>query len=127
MRHNPLASGPPDVIHIHYSIAEDVWISIFSSDPLLLGSDGACDLRLPGRRVGRRHAEIFPEGSDFGETNALDAVWEKFDDFKQAAANAEKATAALVKAAESGDEGAIKARFGDVGKACKACHKEYKE
>ena len=62
MRYNPLASEPTDLIHIRYSVAEDAWISIFSSDPLLIGSDGACDLRLDGQRIDGLHVEIFPEG-----------------------------------------------------------------
>lgn len=72
-------------------------------------------------------AEIFPEGSDFGETNALDAVWERPEDFKQAAKKSEEATAALVKAVETRDPNAIKARFGDVGKSCKGCHKDFRK
>jgi len=28
--------------------------------------------------------------------------------------------------AAAGDQGAIKAQFGEVGKACKACHDDYR-
>lgn len=72
-------------------------------------------------------AELFPEGSDFGETNALDTVWEKPDEFKEAARKAEEATSNLVKAVETGNSDAIKSRFGDVGKSCKGCHKEFRK
>ena len=73
MRYNPLASAPSELIHIHYAIAKDVWISIFSSDRLLIGSDGTCDLRPAGRRIAGQHAEIYPEGDrwwvrDLGST-----------------------------------------------------------
>lgn len=40
-------------------------------------------------------------------------------DFKTAADN-------LAAAAASGDEGAVKTAFGDLGQACKACHKKYR-
>lgn len=65
MRHNPLASAPTDLIHIHYRIAEDAWISIFSSDPLLIGSDGTCDLRPACHRIDRQHVELYPEGDSW--------------------------------------------------------------
>ena len=65
MRHHPLASGPTDLIYIHYEIAEDAWISIFSSDPLVIGSDGSCDLRPASPGIDRLHVEIFPEGDSW--------------------------------------------------------------
>ena len=70
---------------------------------------------------------LFPEGSDMGETNAKDKLWADFETFKKAARDSEKATDALAKAAKKNDLGAIKAAYGDVGKSCKGCHKEYRK
>lgn len=70
---------------------------------------------------------VFPADSDFGETRALAKIWESMDDFKAKASDAEKAAANLVKAAESGDMQGFANAFNDVGKSCKACHKEYRE
>ena len=68
----------------------------------------------------------FPEGSDFGETNAKEKIWEEWDRFLAAAEKNQVAIAALVKAAEGGDMGAIKAAVKDVGESCKSCHKAYR-
>jgi cytochrome c556 len=69
--------------------------------------------------------DLFPAGSDKGETNALPAVWEKGADFQKAAAALEVATAKL-SAAKPGDAEAVKAAFGEVGKACKGCHDAFR-
>lgn len=68
----------------------------------------------------------FPEDSDAGETDALADIWLNFDDFKQKFANLRKASDELNKAASGSDQAAIKTAFGEVGKACKACHRAYK-
>lgn len=72
-------------------------------------------------------AEGFPEGSDTGaRTGARAQIWsdragfdEKLDAFVQA-------SAALAKAAASGDEKAGKAAFMDTARTCKACHDTYR-
>ena len=38
----------------------------------------------------------------------------------------EKAAGELAVVAKSGDEGAIKAQFGETGKTCKSCHDDFK-
>jgi len=71
-------------------------------------------------------ASLFPPGSDFGETDALDKIWKNMDDFKKKAADAEKAAADLVAATQSGDSGKVGAAFKAVGQSCKGCHEEYR-
>jgi len=70
---------------------------------------------------------IFPEGSDFGETRALPAIWEKPADFKKAVAAFQMAAANLSKVADSGDMSSFGAAFGALGKACKGCHETFRE
>mgnify|MGYP002632958544 CR=1 FL=1 len=70
---------------------------------------------------------IFPEGSDFGETRALPAIWEKPADFKKAVAAFQMAAANLSTAAASGDMAAFGAAFEPLGKACKGCHDNFRE
>lgn len=70
---------------------------------------------------------IFPEGSDFGETSALPAVWEKPAEFAQAVKMFEEAAAKLNSAAQSGDMAMSATAFGDLGKACKNCHETFRE
>ena len=70
---------------------------------------------------------LFPEGSDMGETKAKDKLWSDFENFQKAARDSAKAAGALAKVAKKNDMAAIKAAYGDVGKSCKGCHKEYRK
>lgn len=69
---------------------------------------------------------LFPEGSDFGETDALDKIWQNRDGFRSKAAEAEKAASGLVAATQSGDPGKIGQAYKAVGQSCKECHEEYR-
>lgn len=68
----------------------------------------------------------FPEDSDQGETDALADIWLDFEDFQEKFKNLQTASNNLSEAASGADQAKIKAAFADVGKACKACHKAYK-
>ena len=70
--------------------------------------------------------KMFPAGSDKGETKALPTVWSDMPGFQKASANAAAAYDKLAMAAGSGDQAATAAAFGDVGKACGACHTTYR-
>lgn len=75
-------------------------------------------------------ATAFPEGSSpmDGKTEALMAVWEKPDEFKQVTMAFIAETEKLAEAAKSGDKGAIGAQLGALGKnGCKACHDNFRE
>ena len=71
--------------------------------------------------------QLFPEGSDFGETKAKEVIWEQWDKFEKAAVASKQATAAFSEAAASGDAERISAAFKDVGKSCKGCHKDFRQ
>ena len=58
---------------------------------------------------------------------ALPAVWEKSGDFKQAAEHFEAEASKLAKLSTSGDEAAVKAQIGAVGKSCGGCHEHFRE
>ncbi len=70
---------------------------------------------------------LFPEGSDFGDTEALPAVWEKRAAFEKVAADAQAAGAQLKEAGAGGDMAALGAAFDGVAKQCKACHDDFRE
>jgi len=70
---------------------------------------------------------LFPKDSDFGETRALAAVWEKRADFEAVAKKAAAATDALVKAVKANDKEAVTKAFGAVSDSCKACHKDFRQ
>ena len=64
--------------------------------------------------------KIFPEGSDFGETDAKADIWENPDKFMKEAEKFKQATAAF------GNNPSGKT-LGAVGKSCKSCHKAFRE
>ncbi|HEY0569628.1 MAG TPA: cytochrome c [Xanthobacteraceae bacterium] len=58
---------------------------------------------------------------------ALPAVWEKSGEFKQAAERLENEAAKLAALSKTGDEAAVKAQIGAVGKSCGGCHDTFRE
>ena len=69
----------------------------------------------------------FVAGSEKGETRAKPEIWTEQEKFKAAAAKLQEETAKLNAAAKSGNADAVKTAFGEVGKACKACHDNYRK
>ena len=70
----------------------------------------------------------FVEGSDKGgNTKAKPEIWKETDKFQAAAKEMQEQVVKLDAAARSGSLDAIKAAVGDTGKACKACHDNYRE
>ncbi len=71
---------------------------------------------------------LWPKGSDNSQldsTRAKPAIWENFDDVKEKHGNWQAAVEKLAQDAGNGKD-ALKMSFGPVGKACKACHDDYK-
>jgi cytochrome c556 len=61
------------------------------------------------------------------DTKALPAVFNDAAKFKEAASRMENEAAKLVAVSKSGDEGAVKAQIGALGKACGACHNDFRQ
>lgn len=57
-------------------------------------------------------------------TEALPAIWEKWDDFVKSADNMVMAAKAV---GEITEQGAIGAALGQIGGTCKACHDDYRK
>lgn len=70
---------------------------------------------------------LFPKDSDFGDTDALDAVWSKNAEFKKRAADAKARSEAFVKAVATNDAGKTATAFRELNDACKACHKDFRK
>lgn len=68
----------------------------------------------------------FAPGTANGETKAKAAVWDQQEEFRDRMEKFQQAAVALVDASTSGSQEAMKARFLDTAKTCKACHKEFK-
>jgi cytochrome c556 len=58
---------------------------------------------------------------------ALPAIYEQQPKFKDAAARLENETHKLWEVAQNGDEAAVKAQIGAVGKACGGCHESFRQ
>jgi cytochrome c556 len=69
----------------------------------------------------------FIEGTDKGETRAKPEIWAEMDKFKAAASTMQDEMAKLNAATKTGNLDTIKAQFGKVGQACKACHDNYRK
>ena len=61
------------------------------------------------------------------KTAALDNVWQDPEHFSQAIKKLTVASSALIAAAETKNESAIKKAVGGVGKTCGGCHDDFKE
>lgn len=69
----------------------------------------------------------FIAGTDKGETRAKPEIWSEPDKFRAAASRMQDEMVKLNTAAKGGNLDAIKAAAGEVGKACKGCHDEYRK
>jgi cytochrome c556 len=69
----------------------------------------------------------FGPGTDVGETRAKPNIWTDNAKFVAAATKMQEEMAKLNVAAKSGNLDQIKAAFGPVGKACKACHDDFRK
>ena len=70
---------------------------------------------------------MFPEGSDFGETDAREEIWQSWDQFEKTARDSAAAARAFAEAVKGGaapEEAAE--RFKTLADSCKACHKDFR-
>ena len=88
-------------------------------------------VRASSAQIARLSARVpgwFPPGTgpDVGKTHAKAEIWQKPDDFRAKALDFRRAALAFNAAARGRDVNAMKAAFGNLGKACKACHDPYR-
>jgi len=69
----------------------------------------------------------FGESTKSEKSEALPSIWDKPGEFKQAQERLENEVAKLVQLSKGGDEAAIKAQIGAVGKSCGGCHETFRE
>lgn len=70
--------------------------------------------------------DYFGAGSDKGDTRALPAIWSDQAKFKAAADAMQGEVAKLAQVAKGGDLAQIRSQVGAVGKACTACHDDFR-
>lgn len=71
-------------------------------------------------------ADGFIEGSDVGDTRAKPEIWDARAKFDTKMEGFRTAVGELAVAAESGDLGVIRPKFGAVAKSCKSCHDDFR-
>ncbi len=91
---------------------DDAKLKMFASELAALGSMDV--------------SRAFGPGTDKGTTRAKPGIWENQEDFNNKLKDMQQALAALQIAAGSGDKKIVTEATGAAGKACKACHDEYK-
>ena len=69
----------------------------------------------------------FDPGTKDVKSAALPAIYEQQAKFKEAASRLENEAHKLYQVAQSGDEAAVKAQIGAVGKSCGACHNDFRQ
>ena len=72
-------------------------------------------------------AALFPKDSDFGNTEALDTVWTKNDEFKKRARVARDKSEALAQTVKAHDTKNYEPRLKDLIEACKSCHEDFRK
>jgi cytochrome c556 len=69
---------------------------------------------------------LFPEGSNRGNSNALDLIWSDWDNFIAILDKLEMDAQAMVSAAQAGDQTAYLAAVTEAGSNCNTCHSTYR-
>lgn len=69
---------------------------------------------------------LFPEGSDFPETDAKEEIWDNWERFEELSQDTKEAAEALHAAVEAGDEDQYAIRFRNLGQSCQACHDDFR-
>jgi cytochrome c556 len=69
---------------------------------------------------------LFPAGSDKGDTKALPEIWSDRAGFDKYAAAAAGAATKLAAAAKAGDGDAVAVQIQALGKECGGCHRAYR-
>ena len=69
----------------------------------------------------------FVDGSGAGDTKAKAEIWSDNAKFKAASEKMQAEMGKLAAAAKGGNIDTIKAAFGPVGGACKACHDDFRK
>ena len=78
--------------------------------------------------LSREASGWFPAGTgpEVGKTGAKPEIWQSPQDFAAKLHNFQVSAQAFNAAASANDVNAIKAKFGELGQACKACHDKYR-
>jgi cytochrome c556 len=89
-------------------------------DNLQIHADGMVD-------VAGIMPDVFPAGSQTAKSEALDAVWDDPDGFKEALDKFVSAANGMAAAAKTGEMGEIGPAIQALGGSCKGCHDNFRQ
>jgi cytochrome c556 len=79
----------------------------------------------------KKIVSLFPPGTSLTEfpdkTAAKPEIWQSMDKFKSDAGDLEAEAVKLAAAVDKGDQAAVGAQMGAVGKTCGACHTDFRQ
>jgi len=125
------AAEPEDIIKYRENVMKSQGAHLAAAAAIIQGKvDFKSQLREHTRALAASTKDIpvlFPKGSDFGETKALDAVWQKTAEFKKDAEHAHKMAVALDNAVAKGDTKSYPMHLKAMLDSCKECHKDFRK
>ena len=125
------AAEPEDIIKYRQNVMKSQGAHMAAAAAIIQGKvdfknqlgDHAKALQATSRDI----AGLFPKDSDFGDTNALDAVWTNNADFQKRSKDARAKADARAKVVAANDTKNYGARFKELSDSCKACHKDFRK
>lgn len=97
----------------------------FNKDQVLAAANVIAAVANSG--MGALYAPGTETGKGWEPTRAKPELFKEKEEVGKLAGNFRAAADNLAKAAAGGEQGAVKAAWGEVGKTCKACHDKYRE
>jgi cytochrome c556 len=123
-------SEPEDIIKYRQNVMKANGAHMAAAGAILQGKvDYKKDLAYHAKAlqaINGNVAALFPKGSDFGDTQALDGAWSKRADFEKRAKDTKAKADAFAQAA-GGDPKAALGKFKELSDSCKACHKDFRK
>jgi cytochrome c556 len=132
MASTAFAQARPDILVKQRQAAMTLIGKYFGPMGLMAQGKVPFDAKVVQRNADYLHAlsqmpwDGFHESTKGEKTRALPEIWTNAGQFKQAAERFQTEVDKLHSAAKGGDEGAIKAQIGAVGKTCAGCHDNFR-
>ena len=125
-------SDPEDIIKYRRNVMKTNGANMAAANAILKGKVKEFDARLGDHAktvqlFTKNIPALFPKGSDFGDTEALDSVWSKRAEFEKKAKDTEQKASAFAKAVASKNQSNMQAKFKALSDSCSACHKDFRK
>ena len=129
---NAGAQAKPDQLVKQRQSAMSLINWYFAPIGAMMRGDRPFDAAVVSRNAGylevlsRMPSEGFQPSTSNEKSNARPEVWSDKGKFDKAMENMQGELGKFAQVAKTGDQGAIKTQFGAVGKACGACHDDFR-